>query len=77
MYIVEVTSRYRNDFQFNAYCRHCRKKSWHGDGYANANYQNEVFPARCCEHCGLNEHGETAEEIEAARVAKNSAPATA
>lgn len=58
MYIAEITFRNRNDFHFVAFCRHCLKKSRHGDGYADAYYQERVFPARHCEHCGLNEAGE-------------------
>jgi hypothetical protein len=57
MYIAEITFRSRNDFHFIAFCRHCRKKSWHGDGYADAFYQKRVFPARHCEHCGLDGNG--------------------
>lgn len=63
MHIIKVTSRYRNDFQFTAYCRHCEKTSDHGDGYADAYYQQEVFPHRQCEHCGLDEYGEKAEYL--------------
>jgi hypothetical protein len=66
MHIGEITFRNRNDFHFIAECRHCGKKSRHGDGYADAFYQGRVFPARCCEHCGLNEYGETADEAERA-----------
>lgn len=57
MYIFEVTFRHRNDFHFNAFCRHCRKTSFHGDGYADRYYQEEVFPHRFCEYCGLDEYG--------------------
>lgn len=57
MHIVKVTFRNRNDFHFEAYCRHCGKTSRHGDGYADAYYQEKVFPARHCEHCGKNETG--------------------
>jgi hypothetical protein len=48
---------HRNDFHFIAYCRHCGKRSRHGDGYADAMYQRCVFPARHCEHCGCDEYG--------------------
>lgn len=65
MHIERLTFRSRNDFHFVAGCRHCEKESRHGDGYADAFYQRRVFPDRCCEHCGLNEHGETAEQKEA------------
>jgi len=58
MHIAEVTFRHRNDFKFIAFCRHCQKKSRHGDGYADAFYQERVFPGRHCEHCGLNEAGD-------------------
>lgn len=58
MRITMVTSRNRNDFQFNATCPHCGKASWHGDGYADAYYQQVVFPHRHCEHCGADEFGE-------------------
>lgn len=62
MYIIEVTKRYRNDFHFRAYCRHCGDISTHGDGYADAYYQQVVFPNRFCEKCHLNEAGYTLEE---------------
>jgi hypothetical protein len=65
MHIAEVTFRNRNDFHFKAYCRHCQKTSMHGDGYADAFYQTKVFPDRCCEHCGLNEYGESADDKKA------------
>lgn len=55
MYIIEVTSRNRNDFQFIAYCHHCEKKSFHDDGYEDAMYLCRVFPNRACEHCGKTE----------------------
>lgn len=58
MRIIEIISRHRNDFHFVAHCRHCDKRSRHGDGYADAFYQERVFPHRHCEHCGLNEYGE-------------------
>lgn len=66
MHIAEILWRNRNDFHFVAMCRHCRKSSRWGDGYADAYYQQQVFPARHCEHCGLNEYGEAiaAEEAE-------------
>lgn len=60
MRIVEVTYRNRNDFHFVAHCPHCSKKSRHGDGYADHYYQTQVFPARHCKHCGLNEYGDIA-----------------
>jgi hypothetical protein len=60
MHIIEVTHRHRNDFHFIAYCRHCNKKSKHGDGYADHYYQAVVFPHRHCEHCGMDEYGERA-----------------
>lgn len=69
MHIVEVTWRNRNDFAFKAQCRHCKAISAHGDGYADARYQADVFPDRCCPGCGLNEHGETAEARDARYVA--------
>ena len=62
MHICEVTFRSRNDFHFIAFCRHCSKKSRHSDGYADAFYQECVFPARHCEHCGLNENGDSCGE---------------
>lgn len=65
MYIIKVTSRFRNNFHFEALCRYCGKTSHHGDGYADAIYQQGVFPDRQCEHCGMNEHGETEDEREA------------
>lgn len=68
MRIRELTFRNRNDFHFIAECD-CGKSSRWGDGYADAFYQQVVFPARCCPHCGLNEHGETADDIEARRSA--------
>lgn len=58
MYIVKLISRHRDDFHFVAMCRSCRKISRWGDGYADAFYQTQVFPARHCPHCGVNEHGE-------------------
>lgn len=58
MRIREITYRNRNNFHFIASCA-CGKTSRHGDGYADAFYQQRVFPDRCCEHCGLNERGET------------------
>lgn len=61
MYICEVTSRHRNDFHFIAMCRSCGKKSRWGDGYADSMYQERVFPARHCPHCGENEYGEKSE----------------
>ena len=64
MHIIKVTWRNRNDFHFDAFCRHCQKVSKHGDGYADAFYQQCVFPARHCEHCKLNEAGE-ASKVEA------------
>lgn len=57
MRIVEVTFRNRNDFKFIAACKHCGEKSRHGDGYADAYYQDVVFPHRHCEHCSLDEFG--------------------
>jgi hypothetical protein len=65
MHITKVTRRYRNDFHFEAHCRHCLKMSTWGDGYADYYYQTEVFPARHCPHCGKNEEGE-AQATEAA-----------
>lgn len=59
MHIVEVAWRNRNDFGFTAQCRHCKQLSKWSDGYADAFYQNNVFPARHCPDCGLNEAGET------------------
>ncbi len=58
MVIREVTYRNRNDFAFVAACHFCRATSTWGDGYADAYYQTQVFPARHCPHCGMNEHGE-------------------
>jgi hypothetical protein len=58
MHIAKVTFRHRNDFHFIAACRHCEKTSKWGDGYADSFYQQKVFPARHCPHCGLNEAGE-------------------
>lgn len=57
MHIIKVTWRHRNDFHFTAYCRHCQKTSNWGDGYANAYYQEEVFPHRRCPECGVDEFG--------------------
>lgn len=57
MHIVEITSRHRNDFHFKAQCRHCKRLSTWGDGYADAYYQENVFPARHCPHCGKDEAG--------------------
>ena len=67
MRISEITWRHRNDFKFIADCRHCGKQSRHGDGYADNFYCTVVVPDRCCEHCGLNEFGET----EDAKQARN------
>ena len=75
MHIVEVTSRHRNDFHFVAYCRHCGKKSHHGDGYADAFYHQQVFPHRCCERCDLNEFGETHDQMQARFAAEQAASA--
>jgi hypothetical protein len=58
MYIRKATFRHRNDFHFVAMCRSCGKESRWGDGYADTYYQTQVFPARHCPHCGVNEHGE-------------------
>lgn len=58
MHIIKVTFQNRNDFHFVAYCRHCTKQSRHGDGYADAYYQQVVFPHRHCEHCGADEFGD-------------------
>jgi hypothetical protein len=58
MHIIELTWRNKNDFHFIALCRHCDKQSRHRDGYADKFYQTQVFPARHCEHCGMNEYGE-------------------
>jgi len=66
MHITRVVWRNRNDFHFVASCRHCGKQSWHGDGYADALYQQCVFPARHCEYCGLDEYGEASELADAA-----------
>lgn len=67
--IGEITFRNRNDFKFIAE-RDCGKTTRIGDGYADTYYQQRVFPDRQCPHCGLNEHGETAEQKEARYVAK-------
>lgn len=69
MRIAEITERYRNDFKYIADCRHCGKQSRHGDGYADHFYCTRVVPDRCCEHCGLNEYGET-EDAKQARYSE-------
>lgn len=61
MRIAKVIFRHRNDFHFTADCD-CGQQSQWGDGYADAYYQQVVFPHRHCPHCGLNEFGETREE---------------
>jgi hypothetical protein len=63
MHIVEVTWLRKADFHFIALCRHCGKRSLWGDGYADAYYQQCVFPARHCEHCGLDEPGDAMPEV--------------
>ena len=57
MYITGVTERYRDNFQGEAYCRFCQKKSVVPDGYANSHFQFEVFPNRPCPHCNETEIG--------------------
>lgn len=64
MQISEIIWHNRNDFHFIATCG-CGKTSRHGDGYADAFYQQRVFPDRCCPHCGRNEYGETSEAKQA------------
>lgn len=71
MRIKELTFRYKDDFHFIAHCRHCDKQSRHGDGYADVFYQTKVFPDRHCEHCGLNEFGETYDQKTARYAAKS------
>lgn len=76
MRIKKVTFHHRNDFHFIAECD-CGKDSQWGDGYADAMYQQVVFPNRLCPHCGLSEYGETAEAQQARWAAKEAAKATA
>lgn len=64
MYITKVTSRYKNDFKFDAYCRHCDKYSHWPDGYADDYYQEVVFPHRYCPYCGKDEYGTEVQQSE-------------
>lgn len=60
MHIIKITFRSRNDFHFISHCRHCGDQTSWGDGYADAYYQQVVFPHRRCPKCGLDEYGEAA-----------------
>lgn len=61
MVIVELTKRYGNNFHFISECQHCGDRDHWGDGYADAYYQQVVFPHRHCRKCGKDHWGDTAE----------------
>lgn len=71
MHIVKIVWRNKNDFRFIACCKHCEKKSHHGDGYADEYYQTVVFPHRHCEHCELDEYGNKYEEDKGTNARSN------
>ncbi len=64
MTIKNITYRNRNDFKAVFQCEKCGHefKAW---GYSDANYYDNVIPNAICPKCGLNAHGETAEQLEA------------
>ena len=70
MIIKEVLSRHRNDFSFTCGCEHCGHTFRRGDGYADHYFCTEVVPGQHCPECGLNSHGENAEQTAARYAAK-------
>ena len=63
MTIKNITYRNRNDFKAVFQCEKCGHEfeAW---GYSDANYYDNVIPNAICPKCGLNAHGETAEQLE-------------
>ena len=51
MKIKEIISQSRRDFYAIYECEHCGHTE-KGEGYDDANYHQNVIPARKCEKCG-------------------------
>lgn len=51
MKIKKITSQHRRDFRAIYECEHCGHEE-DGSGYDDANFHQNVIPARVCSKCG-------------------------
>lgn len=58
MKIKEWLSQHGNDFWCTYECEHCGHETKEQSGYNDANFHNNVIPAKHCSDCGLNRSGE-------------------
>ncbi len=57
MKIKEWLDQIRNDFWCTYECEHCGHETGKSSGYNDANFHDNVIPAKYCPECGLNREG--------------------